>query len=29
MVDEVKSPQIAVNTSEMFAVDHVHNGNGH
>jgi len=29
MVDEIKSPQIAVNTTEMFAVDHVHNGNGH
>ena len=29
MVDAEKSPQIAVNTSEMFVVDHVHNGNGH
>lgn len=29
MVDEVKSPQIAVNTSQMFMVDHVHNGGGH
>tara|TARA_R110002020_G_scaffold47905_1_gene136811 strand:+ start:14578 stop:15381 length:804 start_codon:yes stop_codon:yes gene_type:complete len=29
MVDEVKSPQIAVNTSQMFTVDHVHNGGGH
>jgi len=28
MVDAVKSPQIAVNTSNMFAVDHVHNGAG-
>ncbi|PHQ29889.1 MbnP family protein [Leeuwenhoekiella nanhaiensis] len=26
MVDEVKSPQIAVNTTGMFRVDHVHNG---
>ncbi len=26
MVDEVKSPQIAVNASQMFVVDHVHNG---
>ena len=29
MVDEVKSPQIAVNTSQMFVVDHIHNGSGH
>ncbi|MGJ8738151.1 MbnP family protein [Zobellia laminariae] len=29
MVDAEKSPQIAVNTSEMFVVDHVHNGDGH
>ena len=29
MVDEVKSPQIAVNTSQMFVVDHIHNGGGH
>ncbi|RKR08015.1 hypothetical protein CLV91_2781 [Maribacter vaceletii] len=29
MVDEVKSPQIAVNVTEMFTVDHVHNGSGH
>ncbi|UOB17474.1 MbnP family protein [Abyssalbus ytuae] len=28
MVDEVKSPQIAVNTSGMFTVHHVHNGEG-
>ena len=26
MVDEVKSPQIAENLTEMFRVDHVHNG---
>ena len=26
MVDEVKSPQIAVNATGMFRVDHVHNG---
>jgi len=26
MVDEVKSPQIAENATEMFRVDHVHNG---
>lgn len=26
MVDEVKSPQIAVNATQMFTVDHVHNG---
>ncbi|MAW96898.1 MULTISPECIES: MbnP family protein [unclassified Leeuwenhoekiella] len=26
MVDEVKSPQIATNTTGMFRVDHVHNG---
>lgn len=26
MVDEIKSPQIAVNASAMFSVDHVHNG---
>ncbi|CAZ94181.1 MbnP family protein [Zobellia galactanivorans] len=29
MVDAEKSPQIAVNTSEMFEVDHIHNGGGH
>ncbi|MUH36130.1 hypothetical protein D9O36_09775 [Zobellia amurskyensis] len=29
MVDAEKSPQIAVNTSEIFVVDHIHNGNGH
>jgi hypothetical protein len=29
MVDEIKSPQIAVNTSQMFVVDHIHNGGGH
>lgn len=29
MVDEEKSPQIAVNTTEMFEVDHVHNGETH
>lgn len=29
MVDEVKSPQIAVNITEMFVVDHVHNADGH
>ncbi|SHI65036.1 MbnP family protein [Pseudozobellia thermophila] len=29
MVDEEKSPQIAVNTTEMFVVDHVHNGESH
>ncbi|MBT2161133.1 MbnP family protein [Zobellia barbeyronii] len=29
MVDAEKSPQIAVNTSEMFVVDHIHNGDGH
>jgi len=29
MVDEVKSPQIAVNVTEMFEVDHIHNGDGH
>ncbi|MDO6819379.1 MbnP family protein [Zobellia sp. 1_MG-2023] len=29
MVDAEKSPQIAVNTSEFFVVDHIHNGNGH
>ena len=28
MVDEVKSPQIAENTSTMFEVHHVHNGEG-
>lgn len=28
MVSEEKSPKIAVNTSKMFAVDHVHNGSG-
>ena len=26
MIDEVKSPQIAVNATGMFRVDHVHNG---
>ena len=26
MIDEVKSPQIAVNATSMFRVDHVHNG---
>ncbi|MDB2607155.1 hypothetical protein N9Y48_05205, partial [Zobellia sp.] len=29
MVDAEKSPQISVNTSEMFTVDHIHNGDGH
>lgn len=29
MVDEVKSPQIAENTSKMFEVHHVHNGSSH
>lgn len=29
MVDEVKSPQVAVNTTEMFVVDHLHNGDAH
>ena len=29
MVDAEKSPQIAVNVTEMFVVDHVHNANGH
>ena len=29
MVDEVKSPQIAVNAATMFRVDHVHNGENH
>ncbi|MEC7265090.1 MAG: MbnP family protein [Bacteroidota bacterium] len=28
MVSEEKSPKIAVNTSKMFSVDHVHNGDG-
>ncbi|KGK29150.1 MbnP family protein [Cellulophaga sp. E6(2014)] len=29
MTDAEKAPLVAVNASEMFAVDHVHNGNGH
>lgn len=28
MVSEEKSPKIATNTSKMFSVDHVHNGDG-
>lgn len=29
MFDPVKSPQVGVNASQMFVVDHIHNGNGH
>lgn len=29
MFDPIKSPQIGENASQMFVVDHIHNGNGH